>query len=137
MKRQPLSRNGHAAPAGRRIHGRNGAGSSGSSNPAIWAVSKAALPQAKVKPSAPWPMFSHRLSAAAARPISGLPVGVAGRRPAQGMAWRKSREGKASCTWRFNKSTRAESMSALALPISTLAAIRSPPPTRAETLRRS
>ena len=66
-----------------RTQGWNGAGSSGSSSPPICALSNAALPQASVKPSAPWPMFSHRLSAAWLRPISGLPLGVAGRSPAQ------------------------------------------------------
>ena len=42
-----------------------------------------ALPAASVKPRPPWPALSHRLRHGVA-PISGLPSGRAGRRPAQG-----------------------------------------------------
>ncbi|CFP56302.1 Uncharacterised protein [Bordetella pertussis] len=103
----------------------------GSSRPDICAVSSAALPQASVKPSAPWPIFSHRLSAARLAPISGLPVGVAGRRPAQATAWLRSSCGNASATWRLSRSMRAGSMAASAPPISTMAAMRSTRPMRA------
>ena len=72
-----------------------------------------------------WPMFSHRLSAAGLRPISGLPLGVAGRSPAgyglagpgRGTSW----------TWRLSSAMRSGSICASPPPMSTIAAMRSTP----------
>ncbi len=49
--------------------------------PEIQSASKAAEPVASVNPSAPWPTLSQRLRNRVG-PISGVPRGVAGRRPA-------------------------------------------------------
>ncbi len=47
---------------------------------------KFALPQAKVKPRGPWPTLNHRPGTELG-PMMGAPSGVAGRKPAQGVAW--------------------------------------------------
>jgi len=58
----------------------------GAAFPLITSARMRAEPQAKVKPSAPCPTFSHKLLKRVG-PMTGAPPGVAGRSPAQALNW--------------------------------------------------
>mmetsp|Transcript_21950 Transcript_21950/g.86039 ORF Transcript_21950/g.86039 Transcript_21950/m.86039 type:complete len:435 (-) Transcript_21950:995-2299(-) len=58
---------------------------SGDGRPLSSSATRLAVAKEKVKPSAPWPTLSHRPGTPLA-PTMGAPLGVAGRRPAQGVA---------------------------------------------------